>query len=252
MTDRKATSPQPAPTPRFCLFLDVDGTLLDIAPTPDSVHVDPALVGLLRELDRVFDGAMALISGRPIVEIDDLFEPLFLCVAGVHGCERRDASGHWYRPAFTGTDLEPLRAELREFLRPFHGTLLEDKGCALAIHFRQAPHLQEKLRLRVSACLSRIRDYELLEGDHVIEIKPVTHSKATAIEAFMQEAPFAGRSPVFIGDDITDLDGFAAVRRFNGQALSVGNRVLADRHFPSPTAVREWLETLLLETQRCQ
>jgi trehalose 6-phosphate phosphatase len=242
----------PAAEPRHCLFLDVDGTLLDIAPTPDSVRVDPALVGLLRELDRAFDGAMALISGRPIVEIDDLFEPLFLCVAGVHGCERRDASGHWYRPAFVGTDLEPMRTDLRHFLRPFHGTLLEDKGCALAVHFRQAPHLEEKLRLRLSAYLSRMRDFELLDGDHVIEIKPVTHNKATAIEAFMQEAPFAGRSPVFIGDDITDLDGFAAVRRLNGQALSVGDRVVADRHFKTPSAVREWLETLLLETPRGQ
>lgn len=250
MTDGHVQNPQSAAMLRFCLFLDVDGTLLDIAPTPDSVRVDPALVNLLRQLDLVFDGAVALISGRPIVEIDDLFEPLFLSVAGIHGCERRDASGHWYRQAFVPADLEPIRTDLRDFLRQFHGTLLEDKGCVLAVHFRQAPHLEEKLRLRLSNFLTRIREYELLEGDHVIEIKPVTHNKATAIEAFMQEAPFAGRSPVYISDDKTDLDGFAAVRRFNGQAISVGDRVAADRKLKSPAAVREWLETLLLETQR--
>lgn len=236
--------------PHSCLFLDVDGTILDIAPTPDRVRVDPALVSLLRELDRVLDGALALISGRPIVEIDDLFEPLFLSVAGVHGCERRDASGHWYRPSFVGSELEPIRADLREFLLQFHGTLLEDKGCALAVHFRQAPYLEEKLKLRLCAHLSRAREYELLEGDHVIEIKPVAHNKATAVEAFMKEAPFVGRSPVYIGDDKTNLDGFAAVRRFHGQAISVGDQSAGQQRLASPTAVREWLETLLLDAPR--
>src|SRR5512147_154972 len=116
--------PQP-----FCLFLDVDGTLLDIAPTPGEVHVDSDLIELLRQLERACDGAMALISGRPITELDDLFAPLFLSVAGVHGCERRDASGHWYRPTFSGATLEPIRTELEHLLRQFHGTLVEDKGC---------------------------------------------------------------------------------------------------------------------------
>ncbi len=250
MIDTHARKSHSATAPPFCLFLDVDGTLLDIAPTPDRVRVDPALVDLLRELDRAFDGALALISGRPIVEVDDLFEPLFLSVAGVHGCERRDATGHWYRPSFAGTELEPIRKDLQDFLSQFQGTMLEDKGCALAVHFRQAPYLEEKLRLRLCAHLSGTRDYELLEGDHVIEIKPAAHNNASAIEAFMEEAPFAGRTPVFIGDDRTDLEGFAAVRRFNGQAISVGNRVAAERHLASPTAVREWLEMLLLEAPR--
>jgi trehalose 6-phosphate phosphatase len=120
----------------------------------------------------------------------------------------------------------------------------------LAIHFRKAPYLEEKLRLRLCALLARTREYELIEGDHVIEIKPTSRNKATAIEAFMQEAPFAGRMPVYIGDDVTDSDGFAAVRRFSGKAISVGDRVTADRHLENPTAVREWLETLLLEAPR--
>jgi len=249
MIERHVRNPQLGTTP-YCLFLDVDGALLDIAPTPDSVRVDAALVDLLRELDCAFDGALALISGRPIVEVDDLFEPLFLSVAGVHGCERRDASGHWYRPSFASSDLDPVRVELRDLLKQFHGTLLEDKGCALAVHFRQAPYLEEKLKLLLSTCVSRTREYELLEGDHVIEIKPAAHSKATAIEAFMQESPFAGRCPVYIGDDKSDLDGFAAVRRFKGRAISVGTRVVADKCLESPTAVREWLESLLIKVGR--
>jgi len=250
MMDGREQKPRPAAAAPLCLFLDVDGTLLDIAPTPDSVRVDPALVDLLRELDRVFDGALALISGRPIVEIDDLFAPLLLSVAGVHGCERRDASGHWYRPSLVGAELESIRADLRDFLTQLHGTLLEDKGCALAVHFRQAPYLEEKLRLKLCTYLSRAKEYELLEGDHVIEIKPAAHNKATAIEAFMQAAPFVGRSPIYIGDDKTDLDGFAAVRRFKGKALSVGDRVRADQRLANPAAVREWLEALVREAPR--
>jgi trehalose 6-phosphate phosphatase len=241
---------QAAAAPPFCLFLDVDGTLLEIAPTPGEVHVDPGLVELLRQLERACDGALALISGRPIAELDDLFAPLFLCVAGVHGCERRDASGNWYRPTFVDATLEPVRAELEQLLQQFHGTLVEDKGCALAVHFRKAPYLEEALKVRLSSFLTRSTDYELLEGDHVIEIKPVAQNKATAIEAFMQEAPFAGRTPVFIGDDKTDLDGFAAVRRFKGQAISVGDRVLADKTLPNPAAVREWLGQLLRRENR--
>jgi trehalose 6-phosphate phosphatase len=236
--------------PPFCLFLDVDGTLLDIAPTPGEVHVDPDLVDLLRQLERACDGALALISGRPIAELDDLFAPLFLSVAGVHGCERRDASGRWYRPSFSGTTLEPIRTELGHLLRQFHGTLIEDKGCALAVHFRKAPYLEEVLKVRLSSFLTRSTDYELLEGDHVIEIKPVAQNKATAIEAFMQEAPFAGRTPIFIGDDKTDLDGFAAVRRLRGQAISVGSRVIADKVLANPAAVRQWLQEFLREAHR--
>jgi trehalose 6-phosphate phosphatase len=233
----------------ICLFLDVDGTLLDFAPTPGEVHVDPELVDLLRQLEHACDGALALISGRPITELDDLFAPLFLSVAGVHGCERRDASGRWYRPTFDGSALEPMRNSIEQSLSGIHGTLVEDKGCAIAVHFRQAPYLEEVLKLRLSSVLTRTRDYELLEGDHVIEIKPVTQNKATAIEAFMQEAPFAGRMPIFVGDDHTDLDGFAAVRKLKGRAISVGSRVIADKSLPDPAAVRAWLRELLHESQ---
>jgi trehalose 6-phosphate phosphatase len=249
-TESSVPTAPPDTTPLFCLFLDVDGTLLDIAPTPGEVHVDPELVELLRQLERACDGALALISGRPIVELDDLFAPLFLSVAGVHGCERRDASGRWYRPTFGGATLEPIRAELEQLLTQFHGTLVEDKGCALAVHFRKAPYLEEVLKVRLSGLLARTTDYELLEGDHVIEIKPVAQNKASAIEAFMQEEPFAGRTPIFIGDDTTDLDGFAAVRRMRGKAISVGNRVIADEVLRDPPAVRKWLSELLCEMRR--
>ena len=120
-------------------------------------------------------------------------------------------------------------------------------GCAAALHYRRAPHLEAPLRallLRFVATLPS--NFELFEGDHVFEIKPVTYTKATAIEAFMQEAPFAGRFPIFIGDDSTDQDGFAAIRRYKGLAIGVGNRVAADWRLPDPAAVRRWLESFLL------
>src|SRR5690349_2038492 len=249
MTGGSAPSTSLGAVQSFCLFLDVDGTLLDIAPTPGEVRVDSELIELLRRLEHACDGALALISGRPITELDDLFAPLFLSVAGVHGCERRDASGRWYRPTFDGSALEPIRNSIEQSLSGIHGTLVEDKGCAIAVHFRQAPYLEEVLKLRLSSILTRTTEYELLEGDHVIEIKPVTQNKATAIEAFMQEAPFSGRMPIFVGDDHTDLDGFAAVRRFKGQAISVGNRVIADKALPNPAAVRAWLRELLRESR---
>ncbi|MET0657828.1 MAG: trehalose-phosphatase, partial [Steroidobacteraceae bacterium] len=197
------------PQAPWCLFLDIDGTLLDIAPTPDSVNVDQALLNLLRRLERACDGAIALITGRPITAVDALFAPLHLPVAGVHGFERRNAQGHYFRPGFVGAGLSYLRSEVKALAQSFHGVLLEVTGCAFAVHYRQAPILEETIRLRLARLVSAaLPAFELLDGDHVVEIKPVEHDKSTAIEAFMQEEPFTGRMPVFIGDDSTDLDGF--------------------------------------------
>ncbi len=240
-------SARPAPPQEpWCLFLDIDGTLLDIAPTPDAVNVDAALLDLLRRLARACDGALALITGRPIAAVDALFDPLQLPVAGVHGFERRNAHGHYFRPGFAGAGLSYLRSEVTALAQALHGVLLEDKGCAFALHYRQAPNLEETIRLRLARLISvAVPAFELLDGDHVLEIKPVEHDKSTAIEAFMQEEPFCGRMPVFIGDDTTDLDGFAAMRRFNGLAIAVGSRIPGERRLAAPRDVRAWLESLL-------
>jgi trehalose 6-phosphate phosphatase len=243
-----AARPALPPVP-WCLFLDVDGTLLDIAPTPDAVRVDAPLLDLLRRLERACNGALALITGRPIAGVDDLFAPLRLPVAGVHGFERRDADGRYFRPGFVGTGLGFLRAELKAFARSLHGLLLEDKGCAFALHYRQAPNLEEIVRLRLARLVSEaLPAFELLDGNCVVEIKPVEYDKATAIEAFMQEEPFIGRTPIFIGDDATDLDGFAAVRRFDGLAIAVGSRIPGEARLENPQDVRIWLSSLLSGT----
>ena len=243
--NEESARPAPPVTP-WCLFLDIDGTLLDIAPTPDLVEVDASLLDLLRRLERACDGALALITGRPIAAVDALFAPLLLPVAGVHGFERRNAQGHYFRPAFVGSGLSFLRSEVTALAQSLHGVLLEDKGCAFALHYRQAPNLEESIRLRLARLVSAaLPAFELLDGDHVVEIKPVEHDKSTAIEAFMQEEPFIGRSPVFIGDDTTDLDGFAAVKRFNGLAIAVGSRIPGEKRLAGPRHVRAWLEGLL-------
>jgi trehalose 6-phosphate phosphatase len=128
-----------------------------------------------------------------------------------------------------------------------HGVLLEDKGCAFALHYRQAPNLEGTLRSRLARLLSvPLPAFELLDGDHVVEIKPVEHDKATAIEAFMREEPFRGRSPVFIGDDTTDLDGFVAMQRFDGLAIAVGPRIRGEMQLEAPRDVRAWLKRLLV------
>ena len=225
-----------------CLFLDVDGTLVDLAPTPDAVAVENSLRDLLRELERRCNGAVALITGRTIADVDELFDPLFLAVAGVHGCERRTSTGDRLRPAFLDPRFPEFREKLREAVSRMPALLFEDKDCAIALHYRRAPQLEAPLRGLLARMKSSLPDsYELLEGDEVFEFKPTSHDKASAIEAFMQEPPFAGRVPVFIGDDLTDQDGFAAVRRHGGLAIAVGDRVNASWRLSDTQHVRRWL-----------
>jgi trehalose 6-phosphate phosphatase len=237
----------PFPTAsKCCLFLDVDGTLLPLAPTPGEVVVDASLRDLLRILESHCDGALALISGRPIADLDSLFDPLALTAAGVHGCERRDTQGRWLKPHFDTEAFAGYRARLMRELEPLHGLLIEDKEFALAIHYRLVPHLESQLRNALDRLQSELPgQYERIDGDEVIEVKPASHDKGTAIEAFLQEAPFAGRYPIFIGDDLTDQDGFATIRRHHGLAIAVGSNVNAEWHLPGPADVRHWLTGLL-------
>ena len=229
----------------WALFLDVDGTLLEIAPTPQAVTVDARLVALIRELDRASGGAVALISGRTIADLDALFRPLRLPVAGVHGLERRSALGRLTRPEIQPAKIARLRHDLRNFADSLGRGLFEDKEYAFALHFRQAPHLEPQIRAGLTQIIDAATPaFELLEGDCVIEIKASETNKGGAIDAFMRETPFAGRTPIFIGNDTTDIDGFAVVQRLKGIAIGVGERVSTDWHLDDPAAVREWLERL--------
>lgn len=228
----------------WAVFLDVDGTLLDIADAPDRVHVHPRVLELLGALRTVTDGAVALVSGRSIADLDGLFEPLALTAAGLHGAERRDASGrlHVHAP---DPRLGEVLATLSRWSQAHPGTLVEDKGGALALHYRLAPDHEAAARAVVDRVLDVLgTDFMLQHGKCVLEIKPSGVSKATAIREFMQEPPFAGRRPVFVGDDVTDEDGFEYVRRQGGVAVTVGERPSehAGWRLPDVTAVLEWLE----------
>jgi trehalose 6-phosphate phosphatase len=240
-----AAQAAPLPTNAWCLFLDVDGTLLELADHPGAVFVDRELRELLARLRSAAEGAVALVSGRTIADLDRLFDDPTLLIAGMHGCERRDANGALHVAPVALEQLSPVRAGLQRLAARHPGLLLEDKGAGLALHFLKARELEHELRAEVSLLAAPlVPHFALLDGHAVIEVKPAAHTKDSAVTAFMEEAPFRGRQPIFIGDDQTDYCGFAAVRRFDGIAIAVGSRVKAEWWLPGPAAVRQWLGQL--------
>ena len=227
----------------WALFLDVDGTLLDHAEHPQAVHVEAGLLRLIEGLLDATDGALALISGRSVEDIDRLFAPLAVPLAGQHGTERRSANGTLHRH---GPALEHLGRAAAELVRltSAHGAfLLENKGMTLALHYRRAPELgtlAEREMRRIAAALGD--EFELQAGKFVYEIKPSGKDKGSAIAEFMAEAPFSGRIPVFVGDDLTDEYGFDVVNRAGGHSVKVGpGETRARWHLADAAAVRCWL-----------
>jgi trehalose 6-phosphate phosphatase len=233
----------PRPLADWAFFLDVDGTLVDIAPTPEDVRVEPALLETLAHLRRRTDGAVALVSGRRIDDIDRLFSPLRLPAAGIHGNERRRADGR-LEEAAPPPALTRLRQAIERFLPDVPGVLFEDKGLAVSLHYRLAPQCEEAVRdFARRAIRDAGPDLKLLEGKMVVEFKPAQGDKGRAILRFLDEPPFAGRRPLFAGDDVTDEDGFAAVNRVGGLSIRIGpDRPSAARAtLPSVAAFHAWL-----------
>jgi trehalose 6-phosphate phosphatase len=224
-------------------FLDVDGTLLEFAQRPDAVIVPADLRQLLQMVAACAGGALALVSGRPVAALDALFAPLRLPAAGQHGVERRDAQGVLHRLDATLDNLDHVRAELRTLAARMPGVLLEDKGMTLAVHYRQAPEREPELRAAMRALLLALGDeFVLLEGKLVLELRPTGKDKGLAVRDFMAEPPFRGRTPVFVGDDVTDEDGFAVVSALGGHAVKVGaGSSLAPWRLADAPAVRLWL-----------
>ncbi|NIA70236.1 trehalose-phosphatase [Pelagibius litoralis] len=230
----------------YALFLDVDGTLLPITTRHYEVRVPAALISLLQSLREELRGALALISGRAIADLDDLFAPLVLPAAGIHGLERRRYDDDYYRNENTNL-LEPLRHPLEAFVRERHGLLLEDKGLSLALHYRMAPEREVEVLRHLNHMIDRTQSkLEVKRGKMVFEVKPKGGDKGTAIDAFMNEQPFKGRKPIFLGDDVTDEDGFATVNRLDGISVKVGatESTLASQCLPDEAAVHAWLEYL--------
>jgi trehalose 6-phosphate phosphatase len=227
-------------------FLDIDGTLVDIADTPDRISADAWLLDIVRRLHIVTGGALALISGRPVAEVDRLFAPMLLPIAGQHGAERRNAVGATHLHPYSAKQLDDLRHCILNWAFKIPELLVEDKGMSIAVHYRQAPQLAGEVRRILGECLAQCGDtFRLQEGKMVVELKPAGRDKGTAIIEFMSEAPFRGRIPVFIGDDVTDEHGFAAVNNLGGHSVKVGPGSSAARwRIPNVTAVRAWLEEI--------
>jgi trehalose 6-phosphate phosphatase len=230
----------------LAVLLDVDGTLLDIAAKPGDVVVPPDLPGALRAaFDRV-GGALALVSGRPISQTDALFTPLKLPGIGGHGAEMRlKFNGEVIGPR---PPLDPaLVQRLKEVAVQHPGVLVEDKGYSIAIHYRLAPKhgvaLKHEIRHAFEAWANP--SFELLTGKAVLEVKSSGFDKGTAVRELMAHPPFAGRIPVFVGDDRTDEDAFKVLPEFRGHGVSVGRQLpWVQGHFKSPAEVRRWLERL--------
>ncbi|HLF58332.1 MAG TPA: trehalose-phosphatase [Alphaproteobacteria bacterium] len=245
----------PGPIRRWALFLDIDGTLLDIAATPDAVFVPEALPEALRRLQTAFDGAVALISGRALVDIDRLFHAGKIFAAGQHGAELRLPGRQVVRARVEEESLAAMRANVLAAAGKIPGVLVEQKGTGVAVHYRRAPSAGDNVRRFLDDIMAACEGFEIVPGKMVFEIRPRGVDKGRAIEAFMQHPPFAGRVPIFVGDDIADRDGMTAVEKLGGYAVHVGGEAgageaegteVAGRRFwlPSPEFVRVWLAGL--------
>ncbi len=213
----------PEPCLDWALFLDFDGCIVDIAPTPEAVDVPDCLPSLLVALREALGGAVAIVTGRPIGQIDGFLGAAVPAVAGLHGLERRTADGGIVRPALPRGDLHAVRALLEAFAAARPGILVEDKTYTLGLHYRLAPSLRDACRDVVNAALKVApQGWQVIEGKFVFELRPCEVNKGTAIDAFMGEAPFLGRTPVFCGDDISDEDGFGVVNGRGGVSIRVG------------------------------
>lgn len=233
--------------PRACaLFLDVDGTLLDLAATPKSVRVPEGLVGILQRLSLAFDGAVAIITGRLISEIDLLLSPLRLTASGVHGAEFRRAPDREIERVTARLPSDVIQS-MRKLALDIPGVIAEPKGAGLAVHYRQAPHAEHDILTALEASLdSHAGAFELLPGKRLFEIIPSGLSKGTALNALSTLPAFRGRTPIMIGDDIGDEAAFAAAEGLHGFALRV-----AGEHYPTdvsdfagPRSVVSWLDSL--------
>lgn len=235
----------------IALFLDVDGTLLELAATPQAVSVSDDLREGLRMLFLGSGGAVALVSGRAIADLDALFAPLTLPSAGLHGYEHRGASGAYRRrPPPATAALEDARGAMVHLARQHPGLMVEDKQFALALHYRNAPHLEDAVVKAMREVAGRLAgELELQQGKMVVELRPAGATKAEAVAAFLAEPPFAGRRPIFLGDDLTDEPAFELVNRLEGVSVVVSaTRPSAARaRLADVSAVRRWLAQLQAE-----
>ncbi|WP_247654775.1 MULTISPECIES: trehalose-phosphatase [Microvirga] len=234
---------------RYALFLDFDGTLVDIVERPDAVRVDPSLPAVLTTLQERLGGALAIISGRPVEFLDGRFVPHAFDMAGLHGLEHRIAG----KMSMCDPDEHPaLRAtveRLSAIVSGKEGVLIEDKGCSVAVHWRLAPHEKDFAIATAHAAVEALgADYRVQHGKAVAEILPSAAGKGKVIERFLQEAPYRGRRPIFVGDDLTDENGFKTVNAQGGLSVRIGaGDTIAKVRLGTPADLRHCLSTWAFE-----
>jgi trehalose 6-phosphate phosphatase len=230
------------------ILLDIDGTLLELMPTPREVWVPPGLSTTLNRLLERTSGALALVSGRSLNDIDLIFAPAEFPAVGGHGAEMRVIANSEAVASYAPPMDRDLKRRLAAIANLSPGILLEDKGYSLALHYRLAPHAEKAIYAAVSLIRADLPDapIEVLSGKCVCEIKHCGFNKASGVRQLMMHEPFKGRRPLFIGDDVTDESVFAIMPDLNGLAFSVGRRAKGVAgHFDEPSDVREFLARLL-------
>jgi len=231
----------------YAILLDVDGTILDLAPSPREVFCPPFLRKTLARLYELTGGAVALVSGRAVEDLDLIFAPLQLAAVGGHGAEFRPIpGGDIDRHRVTPLD-KNLKRELATIASLGPGILIEDKGFSLALHYRLVPDKEPVVHEFVDRICAGYpaAHMEVLPGKFVVEVKPAGFDKGTAVRELMTYPPFAGRNPLFIGDDTTDEAVFAIIPDLSGLAFSVGRDVPGvNGVFSTPASVRRWLDRI--------
>lgn len=250
---RTATKPRldPPPLPRpdqaWALFLDVDGTLVGFAEDPDEVRVPTPLRTTLVSLHALLDGALALVSGRRLYDLDRLFGPPLVAAAGLHGLQRRRGDGSEDSSQPDVAQVDAMHREVAALAVRLPHLRVEDKGTCMALHFREAPAIAAAVADAANRIVDGLSGYDVQPGNRVVEIKPAGMDKGRAVAAFLAEPPFAGRVPVYVGDDLTDEHAFTTVNARGGISIRVGDRAptRARCTLSDPAAVDAWLQRVL-------
>ncbi|MEN3793756.1 trehalose-phosphatase [Fulvimarina sp. MAC3] len=240
MTDH--TAPPPIDPETHAIFLDFDGTLAELVDDPDAVALPEGTLEPLMALQQASDGALAIVSGRKVSDLDRFLSPMTFAAAGVHGLERRIEPGGETSRLMTEDELDPVRRALASLVEENPRLHLEDKGLALVLHYRTAPDLKEAARAAMKRAVENRDDLLVMDGDNIVEVHPAGMDKGRALAAMMETAPFRGRIPVYAGDDTTDEYALEEVKRRGGLSVKVGSREsAADYRLADVAAVHRWI-----------
>ncbi|MEP7184733.1 MAG: trehalose-phosphatase [Rhodanobacter sp.] len=244
-----AEPPLPGQGSQWAVLLDIDGTLLEFADDPRAVLVAPSLLILLHDLHRALNGALALVSGRGLTDIDRLFGRTHWAAAGLHGLELRHADGSFRRKNLTPvSDQVRMRKEAGALAAQFGGLQLEDKEQVVALHCGKDEGKLAALQVAARVLLPHLPGYELQSGKQMLEFKPTGMNKGQAVRELLRHSPFAGCKPVYLGDDLTDEHAFIRINSARGISVRVGGREPTRAHYTvaGPEAVESWLHHVLL------